>query len=400
MGQALAGTPFATRQSTTFVTRRPLPMRRLRILVPVLLLSGCAQDAPPRPEAPAVVEEVRTVGVDSALLARAEARASALPRLYSLLVWRQGEIVTDRYYHGRGPETPANIKSASKNIIATLVGIALEEGHLDGVDQPIAPFFAEHLGADADTAKARITLGHLLSMQAGLESTSGRNYGDWVTSPDWVRYAITRPMVEEPGGRMQYSTGTSHLLSAIITEATGRSTLAYAREKLAEPLGIELRGWTRDPQGIYFGGNEMRMTPHDLLRFGELFLAGGEIDGKRVISREWIETSWIPRTRSRYNPNRYGYGWWIKEARGYPVYFAWGFGGQFLFLVPDLELIVVTTSVADGAPRDGGHLRTLHSILDDDLIPAAEKGSGQPLQVASEPNSASTAAASMGRPNR
>src|SRR5690606_28437268 len=130
------------------------------------------------------------------------------------------------------------------------------------------------------------------------------------------------PMVEEPGGRMQYSTGTSHLLSAILTRATGRSTFAYAREMLAEPLGIDLRPWTTDPQGIYFGGNEMRMTPRDLLRFGELYLAGGELNGRRILSSDWIRRSWRPRTVSRYNPNRYGYGWWIKEAAGHPVYFA------------------------------------------------------------------------------
>ena len=357
-----------------------MPVARL-IIAGALLLAGCDRHAPsPDPDAPGdarlEAEPTPTTGLDSALLARAEARAAALPRLYSLLVWRQGEILTDLYFHGRGPDTPANIKSASKNIIATLVGIAIEEGHLEGVDQPIAPFFAEYLRMPQDSAKSRITLGNLLSMQAGLESTSGRNYGEWVTSGDWVRYAITRPMVEEPGGLMQYSTGTSHLLSYIITRATGRSTLQYAREKLAEPLGIELRSWTRGPEGIYFGGNEMRMTPRQLLRFGELFMSGGEIDGRRLISKEWIETSWIPRTRSRFNPNLYGYGWWIKEARGHPVYFAWGYGGQYLFLVPDLELMAVMTSVADGASRDGGHLRALHSILDDDLIPAAERGSG------------------------
>src|SRR5690606_24379231 len=123
-----------------------------------------------------------------------------LPRLYSLLVWRQGEILSEQYFQGRGPETPANIKSASKNIIATLVGIALAEGHLASVDQPVTPFFDAHLDSAGVAARSGITLGNLLSMQAGLESTSGRNYGEWVTSPNWVRYAITRPMVEAPGG--------------------------------------------------------------------------------------------------------------------------------------------------------------------------------------------------------
>lgn len=356
-------------------------MLRIARVAAVVLLIACdgSADAPaPSADADApqqAATPVPTVGMDSVLLGAAIDRANELTRLHSLLVWRQGEIHAERYYNGRDRDSPANIKSASKNIIATLIGIAIAEGHLEGVDQPIAPFFEEYAEA-ADPRLEEVTLGHLLSMQAGLEATSGRNYGAWVTSPNWVRYAVTRPIVEEPGGRMQYSTGTSHLLSAILVEATGMSTYRYAREKLAEPLGIDLLPWTTDPQGIHFGGNEMRMTPRQLLRFGELFLRDGVWNGERILPEEWIETSWIPRTQSRYNSHRYGYGWWIKESAGHPVYFAWGYGGQYLFLVPDLELMVVTTSVADSEPRSGGHLRDIHDLLDQYIVPAAERGAG------------------------
>lgn len=346
-----------------------------------LLASGCADTAPPHPEAPTVVqtatpspERIATTGLDSTRVAAAIARAEALPNLYSFLVWRQGETFVEEYYQGRTPQTPANVKSVSKTILATLVGVALAEGRLESVDQPIAPFFTEYLTPESDPAIRDITLGHLLSMQAGLQSTSGRNYGRWVTSSNWVRHAITRPMVDEPGGRMQYSTGTSHLLSALLTEATGMSTYAYAREKLAEPLNVSIPPWTTDPQGIYFGGNEMRMTPRALLRFGEMILNGGEIDGRQVVPAEWIRTSWEPRTRSRFNSHRYGYGWWIEEMAGLPVYFAWGYGGQYLFLVPDLKLIVVTTSVADGAEGSGRHRRAIQEIVAQLLVPAAIEG--------------------------
>jgi CubicO group peptidase (beta-lactamase class C family) len=353
------------------------PYHRLPLLL-LLSLAACA-GGDDRDAAAAVADATiqpaePTVGLDSAHLARAVDRASALPRLYSFLVYRHGEIFSELYFHGRGPETRANIKSASKSIISTLVGIAIQEGTLAGVDQPILPFFSRYVDADADSSVSRITLGNLLSMQSGLESTSSRNYGRWVNSSNWIRHAITRPMVDEPGGRMLYSTGTSHLLSAILTQATGQSTHAYARARLAEPLGIDLRPWPTDPQGIFFGGNEMRMTSRDLLRIGELYLADGKVDGEQILSSEWIHESWNPRTTSRFNRHRYGYGWWIKEVDGHPVYFAWGYGGQFLFVVPDLDLIVVTTSMADEAPRDGGHLRELHAILDEEIIPAAEDG--------------------------
>src|SRR5262249_36221086 len=153
---------------------------------------------------------------------------------------------------------PANIKSASKSVISTLVGIAIERSAIPGTSTPIVTYFPE-LATDPDPRKKTITVENLLAMRAGLEGTSGRDYGAWVTSPNWVRHVLARPMIEAPGEEMEYSTGSSHLLSAILTKATGMSTLAFANDVLAKPLGFRLPAWTRDPQGIYFGGNEMAM---------------------------------------------------------------------------------------------------------------------------------------------
>jgi CubicO group peptidase (beta-lactamase class C family) len=186
-----------------------------------LLLGACAPaDAPSaearasRPEAVAA-PRANTLGLDSARLAAAYTRAAELPRLRTLLVARHGALQAERRFRGPRMDAPANTKSVSKSLLSALVGIAIAEGHLTGLDQPIAPFFSQHLGSNADPRKQRITIGNLLSMQSGLESTSFGNYGAWVSSPNWVRYAITRPMVDDPGGRMLYSTGSTHLLSAI-----------------------------------------------------------------------------------------------------------------------------------------------------------------------------------------
>ncbi len=345
-----------------------------------LLLAACAPpDAPPAQEkarsaVPATPAASRSVGLDSARLAAAYTRAGELPRLRTLLVARHGTLQAERRFRGPALDAPANTKSVSKSILSALVGIAIAEGHLTGLDQPIASFFPQHLGSGADPRKQRITIGNLLSMQSGLESTSFGNYGAWVSSPNWVRYAINRPMVDDPGGRMLYSTGSTHLLSAILTRATGQSTLAYARAKLAEPLGIRMRPWPTDPQGIYFGGNEMRFTPHEMLRLGELYRNGGVYQGRQIIPAAWIRESWQPRTVSPWNNHRYGYGWWMRDSGQHRVYFAWGYGGQYIFIVPSLELTVVTTSDPDAPSRDGGHLRAVHNLIDEWIIPAAETG--------------------------
>ncbi len=133
-----------------------------------------------------------------------------------------------------------------------------------------------------------MTVGNLLSMQAGLERTSGGNYGAWISSRNWVRDALRRPFVADPGGPMLYSTGSTHLLSAILTKASGQSTLQLAREWLG-PAGVRVTDWERDPQGIYLGGNQMAMTPRSLLAFGDLYRRGGTAeDGTRILSADWI----------------------------------------------------------------------------------------------------------------
>ena len=296
-------------------------------------------------------------------------RASELPRLRSLLVSVDDEVVEEHYFNGASERGVANLKSASKTIMSILVGIAIDRGHLTGVDQPITDFFPDEL-ADSDPVKRTITIGDLLSMQSGLETTSNRNYGRWVQSRNWVRHILTRPMVDVPGGRMIYSTGSTHLLSAIVTKATGMSTLEFGRRYLARPLGFTLPAWLRDPQGIYFGGNEMQLTPRAMVEIGELYLRGGAVAGLELVSEEWIRESLVPRTQSRYSRRHYGYGWWLRTLGGYPTSYAWGYGGQFIFVLPDLRAVVVATS--SPLPGEGrrSHRRGLDGLIEGQLIPA------------------------------
>ena len=298
---------------------------------------------------------------------------STLPRLRSLLISIDGETVAERYFHGARSSESANLKSASKSIISTLIGIALDRGQLKSVSDPIANFFPEHLGANIDAAKKRITIEDLLTMRSGLETTSNVNYGRWVTSANWVGHVLTRPVVDEPGGRMIYSTGNSHLLSAILTRATKMSTFEFARRYLAEPLAIAIRPWIRDPQGIYLGGNDMHLTPRAMLTYGELYLNRGRVHEKQIVSAQWIEESLKPRTKSSWSGRDYGYGWWIDNLGGQTTHYAWGHGGQFIFTVPGLKLVVVTTAVP--TPDDGRreHQRAIYDLVERHLIPAAER---------------------------
>lgn len=293
-------------------------------------------------------------------------RAESIEPLKAVVVAHEGTIVAERGYGSARPDSQANIKSASKVVMSALVGIAIERGLLQGVDQPVAPLLKDKLPDDPDPRLAEVTIGHLLSMQAGLGSTSGRNYGRWVSSGDWVRAALARPFVAEPGGAMVYSTGSSHLLSAILTRVSGRSTLALAREWLGSQEGFEITAWDRDPQGIFFGGNNMAMSARSLLAFGELYRTGGlAADGSRLLPRAWVRASWQPRTVSRFNADGYGYGWFSRQISGRQVHYAWGYGGQMLYVVPSLRLTVAMTSDESQASGRTGHRAALHGLLEE-----------------------------------
>ncbi|MBP0446360.1 serine hydrolase [Roseomonas sp. SSH11] len=325
----------------------------------------------------ALARPVRAAPLDAVL-----AEAAGLPRLYSVTLAREGRVLAERRFRGPGLDVPQNIKSASKTVVSALVGCAISRGVLRGVDQPVLPLLGGRM-AGLDPRAERITIGHLLTMRAGLERTSGVNYSGWAAARDPVAYALARPFVDEPGGGMQYSTGSTHMLGAALSRAAGRSLLELARDWLGEPLGISIPPWPRDPQGRYYGGNDMRLTPRALLRLGECYRLGGLWDGARVIPAGWIAESWVPRTRSSWSGQLYGYGWWIGEARGMPVYFAWGYGGQMLYLVPEMGLSVVMLS-DPAAPRDPVHMASLHALLAEGIMPAlgAPGGAGtEPLRV-------------------
>ncbi|KPN17537.1 6-aminohexanoate hydrolase [Xanthomonas sp. Mitacek01] len=290
--------------------------------------------------------------------------AVRLAPLRTVLVARDGALLAERGYHGASTTRPANIKSASKTVMSALVGIAIERGLLDGVDQPVAPLLADRLPRDPDPRLAQVTIGHLLSMQAGLQSTSGRGYGRWVSQRDWVRAALAQPFVDVPGGGMIYSTGSTHLLSAVLARVGGKPVRTLATEWLGPQAGFAIASWDTDPQGLHFGGNQMAMTPRSLLAFGELYRNHGRAaSGAQLLPASWIAQSWRPRTRSVYTGDGYGYGWFARRIADHDVRFAWGHGGQMLYIVPSLGLTVAMTSDETTGVAGSGHLAQLHALM-------------------------------------
>lgn len=321
-----------------------------------LVLSG-PSPAEPWPEAAPTDQ-----GLDPARLEEGIDHLGALQGVRSVLVTRRGSIVAERSFGGSDANgDPHNIKSASKSLLSALVGIAFERCEISGPEATLAELLPEY-ARDLPAEKARITLDDLLTMRSGLRSTSGPQYGPWVATKDWVAGALTQPLVAPPGTEFTYSTGNTHLVSAILTEACGKSTLELAREWLVGPIGGRIASWERSPEGYYLGGNNLSITPRDLARLGQLYLQGGRWDGRQVVPADWVTES--TREHAEGWPERYGaygYFWWLPPDDPWASFAAIGYGGQLLYVVPELEMVVVVTSTLEskGEEWDGEVFRVL-----------------------------------------
>ncbi len=295
-----------------------------------------------------------------------------VPRLSSFIFYQHGEIVHELYTGGLTRATPLNIKSASKNILSTLVGIAIEEGFIESVDDKVGRYLPEYVAAAGEGAKADITLRHLLTMSSGLRSTSFGNYGRWVAGRDWVAGAIGGEQLHPPGTRMRYSTGDTHILSAVITEATGMSTRAFAQQYLFRPINVRIGGWDRAPEGYYFGGNNMALSPGGLLSYGLLYLNEGRYNDAQVVPESWVRESLQPVfERISFNPrgHDYGYLWWSNTFGHHRAWFAWGYGGQYLFIIPELDAVIVFTGNPDARQRGVNNI--IYNMMDEVVVPYA-----------------------------
>jgi len=291
----------------------------------------------------------------------------------SLVIQKNGEIIHEEYRGSIDGDEPTNIKSASKSIISLLIGIAIDKGFIQSVDEPIGQFFPDYFAENPDSAKASITIKDLLTMRSGLETTSFYNYGRWVLSNNWVEFTLDQPFVEEPGGQMVYSTGTSHLLSVILTKATGMSTRSFANEYLFAPMDIQIGGWARDPQGYYMGGNNLAVAPLDLLKIGTMMMDVGKYNGKQIVPKDWILESVQVYTRSNYNPYNYGYMWWRRPVGGYQLFFAWGNGGQYIMMLPELETVISITSDLGRSNGSRRYQDQIFEFLQETIIPFVEE---------------------------
>jgi len=328
----------------------------LALFVPCAVLASGPSDPFARPISTPEAEGMNPGLLNAMMVVIAEqnARTDSADTIDSVIVIRHGNVVLEAYPNPRYSATSAHhLFSVTKSITSLLVGIALDLGLIGSVTDPILSYFPDAVPADEVQSKSRITIGHLLTMSAGLEwdedtlpTTDPHNdFTRLEMSRDPVGLVLGRPIVAEPGTLFWYNSGLSHVLSALIAQVSGQTTLAFAREHLFGPLGIETVRWNQDRAGIYKGGTQLFLTPRDLARIGVLCLGDGLWDDRQIVSSEWLAQSTQTRICGRpdYFAGRgYAYHWWTLDDYG--IFYALGSQGQCLYVFPKFELVVAFTA--------------------------------------------------------
>ncbi len=272
--------------------------------------------------------------------------AGAQSNIRSIIIANEGRVVAERYYGRYSYDSLEHLRSATKSIMSLLIGIAIDQGFIESVEVPISKYIST-----VPEDKTSIKIQNLLNMTSGIKWNEGEGYNDnnrMIDSGNPLNHMMSLPMSNSPGSTWNYSTGDIHLLSVILTEATGKSTREFAESNLFFPLGIMDLKWQTFGDGYTSGGSRLQLKPMDMLKLGLLCMNGGLYNGKRIISSEYLEES----TDIQYSFNvyeeeniqeGYGYGWWTINVDGVKAFMAMGYGGQTIAVIPDLELVIVTT---------------------------------------------------------
>ena len=313
-------------------------------------------------------------GLDSQILTKADdAIQKTMPTVLSFIVIRHGKTVYEKYYHGNNPDSPVVVYSVTKSIISALTGIAIREGFLSNVELKLTDIFPYYFNDNSDPRKREITLKHLLTMTAGLEVADETNEA-WAKSPDCCKYVIDRPLLYNPGEKFDYNSGLTNVLSVILTKTTGMTTKEFADKYLFDPLGITNYTWEKDPQGYFIGGWGLRLAPRDMAKFGYLYIREGMYNGQQIVPRQWVQES-VALHSYPEKTDGYGYAWWLDNiedrihGKKYQAFLALGYGGQFIWVVPELDIVNVIT-VKEESREDRPEYNDVWHLIHNYVLPA------------------------------
>lgn len=316
-----------------------------------LLVSACSNSSAPAADSEGwPTEEWRTStpeeqGMDAQKLGQMLAVIQERDmNIHSFLLIRNGYLVSETYFDGYDQNKKHDIQSVGRSVTATLIGIAIDQGYIDGLDHRILDFFPDRTIANLDERKQSMTLEDLLTMRTGFQWQEVEGaFESMQKSPDWTQYILDMPMAESPGTSWNYCSICSHLFSGILYKTTGMNPYDFAEQHLFQPLGISDIAWIKDPAGLPLGAGGFALTPRDMAKLGYLYLRHGEWEGQQIVSSTWVEKATYSHVDVTMNEHLgYGYHWiTVPAMEGYA---ALGGGGQIILVVPKHDLVIVTTA--------------------------------------------------------
>jgi len=291
----------------------------------------------------------------------------------SLIIMKDNQLMMEAYFNGSGPSDSENVHSVSKSILSALIGIAIEEGFIEDIDQSIADFLPSDYFEGEYKNRNKITIRHLLNMNTGLDWSEDYSEYRILGELDWVKDILEQDMLYIPGTHFNYSTGNTYLLAVVLAEATGIPLKDYAEQYLLNDIGVTVEYWHKNTQGYYSGGCNLFLTPMEIARFGQLYLDKGVWNDKQVIPEAWVKES-VEKSvffDDTFYDGGYGYLWWTHTIKGYEVKTAWGYGGQMLHIIPELDLIFVSTTNSGMEAAHENSMLTFE-LLEDVIISSFE----------------------------
>jgi CubicO group peptidase (beta-lactamase class C family) len=290
-------------------------------------------------------------GLDPLLVAELYQEAADLETIYSLLVVKDGLLIAEDYFNEGSLNQKDLLQSVAKSYTSALVGIALDEGCLSGVDQKMIDFFPDYADQIADPRKRQVTIRDMLKMRAGFPpEEDDAALWEAVWSGDYVHHLVDFPLTSDPGTTFQYSNLTAHWLGVIVARACDTDLKSFAQKQLFGPLGAEIGKWKKDLDGYNWAAGEIHVSARDAAKFGLLYLNDGQFQGQQIVPADWVRDSLQTYSERAYSnigdfhDVGYGYQWWSATVGDYSVNFAWGHGGQLIVLVDDLDIVVVVTA--------------------------------------------------------
>jgi CubicO group peptidase (beta-lactamase class C family) len=326
----------------------------------------------------------QTITSDEPLLTMIDdIHSQTLTKTHSVLIAKSGKLIFESYFSGFNEDMPHTMRSASKSMSSALIGIAEKNGDLKNEHEYIKTYMPkkyQHL-FKKDEKKGRIRIVDLLTMSSGLDAidhgvdwNSVASEGRYQRSSDWLKTVLEAPMIYEPGTHSNYGSGNSFLLGIVLQHAIEQPVDLFIDSELFKPLGIKNYIVQNDDKGEpYFGGG-MQLTSRDMLKFGQLYLNGGTWNGKQILTKNWIEKSWAKsfNLENRKDKIEYGYQWWRMhysfQDRTIISYECRGAGGQYIFVIPELDMVAVVTS---GNFRNGRFWQP-EKIMQDYILKALE----------------------------